>query len=321
MRAIPSFASVLLAAASIAQEPAPAPKPVPTPKPAEPAAEGKPMTWTGVLNEKEFAALHDLKQQKPPAPRGQTIDLAGGKAYLSLPEQGEPPFPGIVVIHEWWGLNDHIRHWADRLAADGYAALAVDLYGGEVATSSDAALAAMKKVDEAKARATLLTAHKFLAADSRVRAQRRGCIGWCFGGGWSLQLALSAPDLDAAVLYYGRLVDAPDQLAAIQAPVLGVFGNRDASIPPKAVDAFAQAMEKAGKDCRILRYDADHAFANPSGAHYDAENAGKAWAEVREFLDAHLRRPAKAPADKPGKSEKPGTSEKPGKSDKAQPGK
>ncbi len=250
------------------------------------------MGWTGVLDEKEFAALHDLKQEQPPPPRGAMVDVAGNQAYLSRPERGEPPFPAVVVIHEWWGLNDHIRHWADRLAADGYAALAVDLYGGAVAKTRDEARTAMQAVDEDKARAALLAAHEFLAADPRVRAARRGCIGWCFGGGWSLRLAMAAPDLDAAVIYYGRLVDDADQLAAIRAPVLGVFADRDTAIPPESVTKFAAAMAKAGKDCRILRYDADHAFANPSGAHYDAASAEKAWAEVRAFLARHLRPPA-----------------------------
>ena len=92
---------------------------------------------TGSISEEQFMALHDLTTEKAPAPKGEMIDLAGGRAYLSLPEKAQAPLPGIVVIHEWWGLNDHIKHWADRLAAEGYAALAVDLYGGKVATESE----------------------------------------------------------------------------------------------------------------------------------------------------------------------------------------
>ena len=117
--------------------------------------------------------------------------------------------------------------------------------------------------------------------NTRVKATRRACIGWCFGGGWSLQLALHEPKLDAAVIYYGRLVDDVEQLRGIRAPVLGIFGDKDRGIPPTAVDAFAKAMEQAGRDCRIVSYDADHAFANPSGANYDQANATKAWTEVR----------------------------------------
>ena len=79
---------------------------------------------TGPLSEEQFKALHELSGETPPAPRGETIDLAGSKAYLTLPEGATAPVPGIVVIHEWWGLNDHIRHWSDRLASLGYAAVA-----------------------------------------------------------------------------------------------------------------------------------------------------------------------------------------------------
>jgi carboxymethylenebutenolidase len=194
-----------------------------------------------------------------------------------------------VAAPEWWGLNDHIRHFTDRLAADGYAALAVDLYGGKVATTPEQALETMKKVDDAKAREILGAAHRFLAEDARVKAKRRGVIGWCFGGGWSLQQAIMQPDLDAAVIYYGRLETDPKVLAKIEAPVLGVFGNEDDGIPPAAVDAFAAAMKQAGESLELHRYDAPHAFANPSSGNYDTKAAEAAYAEVRAFFGEHLR--------------------------------
>jgi carboxymethylenebutenolidase len=255
----------------------------------EPEPEPLAMTNTGILSEQEFAALHELTDAKPPAPKGIEIELAGTKAYLSLPEGATAPLPGVVVIHEWWGLNDHVRHWTDRLAADGYAALAVDLYGGKVATTPEQALETMKKVDDAKARKLLTAAHRFLAEDPRVKAPKRGVIGWCFGGGWSLQQAIMQPDLDAAVIYYGRLDTDPKVLAKITAPVMGVFGNQDEGIPPAAVDAFAKAMKEAGESLELHRYDAPHGFANPSGAHYDAKAAEDAWGHVRAFFAAQLR--------------------------------
>src|SRR5262249_58836464 len=92
--------------------------------------------WTGTVSEEQFKALHELKTGAAPELHGQMIDLAGGKAYLSLPPDAKPPLPGVVVIQEWWGLNDHIKHWADRLASEGYAALAVDLYGGQIAATA-----------------------------------------------------------------------------------------------------------------------------------------------------------------------------------------
>ena len=254
----------------------------------EDAAAPTQTTWTGVLDEASFAALHQLKEGDAPELHGETIDLAGGEAYLSLPP-GEGPFPGVVVIHEWWGLNDHVRHWTDRLAADGYAAVAVDLYGGEVAADPDGARKLMGSVDEAAAAETLAAAHGFLAADPRIQAPRRGVIGWCFGGGWSLRHALGTADLDAAVIYYGRLETDPVKLGAIEASLLGVFGNEDQGIPPAAVDGFVRALEGAGKSIELHRYDAPHAFANPSSGRYDAASAEDAWGHVRRFLATQLK--------------------------------
>ena len=247
------------------------------------------MGWTGVLSEDEFAKLHEMKAGAAPKLHGEMIRLpSGDAAYLSLPK-GEGPFPAVTVIHEWWGLNGHIKHWADRLAAAGYAALAVDLYGGRTAAQPKDAMGLMKAVDAEKAAATLASAHRFLKEDARVRATKRGAIGWCFGGAWSLNMAMAHPDLDAAVIYYGRLVTDPEQLQAIQAPLLGVFGNQDQGIPPAKVDEFEAALRTADREHRILRYDANHAFANPSSARYAAEPAAEAWKQVQGFLQAELR--------------------------------
>ncbi|HEX5137654.1 MAG TPA: dienelactone hydrolase family protein [Planctomycetota bacterium] len=250
-------------------------------KPAEPSP-------TGGLSEEQFKALHQLTDKKAPEPKGKMIDLDGTRAYLSLP-QGKPPFPGVIVIHEWWGLNGHIQHWADRLAADGYAALAVDLYGGQVAENRDDAMRFMKAVDGEKALGVLKRAHTFLKDDASVKAEKRGCIGWCFGGGWSLRTAIAVPDLDAAVMYYGQPVLDLAELKKIRAPLLGIFANRDGSITPEQVDAFEKALASAGVKHKILRYDADHAFANPSGARYDEKAAAAAWAEARAFLAERLK--------------------------------
>jgi carboxymethylenebutenolidase len=239
---------------------------------------------TGPLSEAQFKALHEEPGAAPTNLKGQMIDLAGGKAYLSLPA-GPGPHPGIVVIHEWWGLNGHIQHWADRLATAGWAALAVDLYSGTVATNRDEAMTAMKAVDPAKAKATLGAAIGFLASDPRISAKTRAVIGWCFGGGWSLQSALAFPDLDGAIVYYGQLESDPAKLAAIKARVLGIFGNQDDGIPPAAVDKFDAALTQAKVTHEIYRYDAPHAFANPSNPKYDEKASADAWSHVRAFLD------------------------------------
>ena len=120
-----------------------------------------PMGWTGVLDEQAFAALHELRQGEAPELFGEEIELGEGRAYLSLPPD-EEPIGALVVIHEWWGLNANIKHWSDRLAADGYIALAVDLYGGEVATTRDEAMGLMQGADEDSAMAVLLEAHRYL---------------------------------------------------------------------------------------------------------------------------------------------------------------
>lgn len=255
--------------------------------------------WTGDVSEEEFVRLHRLTDREAPPPRGETVELDGSRAYLSLPE-GEPPHAAVLVIHEWWGLNDHIRHWTDRLAADGYAALAVDLYGGETADTPERAMELMRRVDPAAALEALRRAARFLDEDPRVRAPRRAVIGWCFGGGWALEAALSIEGWDAVVMYYGRPVTDPERLRSLDAPLLGIFGNEDDSIPPARVDEFEAALRDAGVTHRILRFDAPHAFANPSGDRYDQEAAGRAWEAVRAFLREHLGGERSASGARPG---------------------
>jgi carboxymethylenebutenolidase len=239
---------------------------------------------TGPLSEAEFKALHAPPTAGPEKVEGETIDIKGTKAYLSLPT-GKGPFPAIIVIHEWWGLNPNIEHWADRLASAGWAAIAVDLYGGAVTTTPDEAMAAMKAVDPVKAKATIKAAIDFAGSDPRIAATKRAVIGWCFGGGWSLQSALAFPELDGAIMYYGQLETDPAKLAAFKGKLLGVFGNKDKGIPPEAVAKFDAALSAAKVEHEIHQYDAEHAFANPSNPKYDETSAADAWTHVLAFLD------------------------------------
>lgn len=244
---------------------------------------------TGGLSEAEFKKLHELRGDKAPAPKGEMIEIPGAKAYLSLPKGAKPPLPGIVVIHEWWGLNEHIKHWTDRLADEGYAALAVDLYGGKVADNPNDAMKYMRAVDQKAALDICKYAEMFLRDDGRIQAQKTACIGWCFGGGQSLQMALNIPTLSAVVIYYGQPVYDLAKLKAIQAPMLAIFGNKDRSFTPERVNRFEKALKEAGRTYQILRYDANHAFANPSSARYDQKAATEAWKHVREFLAKNLK--------------------------------
>lgn len=209
--------------------------------------------------------------------------------YFSAPSDVFEPLPAIIVIHEWWGLNDNVRAMADRLAGEGYMVLAVDLYSGQTADSPERARALMLEVveDPEAARENIRSAHAFLAATG---APRIASLGWCFGGGWSLSTAQLFPDeLDAAVIYYGQVTDDEDRLRPIGAPILGLFGAEDTGIQVESVLAFRAALERLRKEHEIHIYPGvGHAFANPTGTNYNADAATDAWARTIEFLGNHL---------------------------------
>ena len=218
------------------------------------------------------------------------IDGKQVEGFLAMPFEAKGPYPGIIVIHEWWGLNDNVRSMARQLAAEGYAALAVDLYEGEYGEDRAAALALMKKSQGQRARLeeNLRQAHAFLK--DAQNSPKIGTIGWCFGGGWSLATALLFPqEIDATVIYYGRLVTEKQALAPLRAPILGHFASEDKGIPLSSVRAFESALQELNKPVTIYVYEgADHAFANPSGTRYDAAAAQAAWKRTLAFLAAHL---------------------------------
>ncbi|MGH8372600.1 MAG: dienelactone hydrolase family protein [Gammaproteobacteria bacterium] len=223
-----------------------------------------------------------------------TVNGKPVRGYLSRPVNAKGSLPGIIVIHEWWGLNDNIRHMADRLAGEGYVALAVDLYGGKAATTPTDAEALMKAVfaDTAAARTNLQQAYAYL--HDTAHAPRIGVIGWCFGGGWSLQTALLLPDnIAATVMYYGRPVDDVAALSKLKMPLIGFFGEEDHGITVKDVQAFQQALKQAGVKAEIHEYPhAGHAFANPSGKNYQADAAKDAWRRTVSFFARYLKRGA-----------------------------
>jgi carboxymethylenebutenolidase len=159
-----------------------------------------------------------------------------------------------------------------------------------VATTPDEALAAMKAVAPEVALERMSAGVERLKGDARVLPLKVGVIGWCFGGAQALSLALARADLAVAVIYYGRLVTDPERLRSIGAKVIGIFGTRDRSIPQETVDAFERGLEQAGVVHEVHRFDADHAFANPSNARaYQSASAAEAWSRVRAFLARHLR--------------------------------
>jgi carboxymethylenebutenolidase len=218
-----------------------------------------------------------------------TVDGRKVSGYLAYPADHPTGLPGLIVIHEWWGLNDNVETMARMLARSGYSALAVDLYGGKVAEAPDAARALMEGVKQAGANSNLEQAYAYL--ESERKAPRIGVIGWCFGGGWSLQTALLLPDkIDATVIYYGRLVSDRDRLAALKMPILAFFGAEDQSIPVADVRAFESTLKDLGKDVEVHVYDgAGHAFANPSGTRYQPEAAKDAWERTQAFFAKYLQ--------------------------------
>jgi carboxymethylenebutenolidase len=213
------------------------------------------------------------------------------KGILYTP-QGKGPFPGIIVIHEWWGLNDWVKEQASKLADQGYAALAVDLYRGKVATTPEEAHEIMRGVPADRAARDLHAAFEFLQAQPNVRKDRIASIGWCMGGGYSLDVALAEPTLTAAVINYGRLATDPAAVAKIHAAVLGNFGGQDKGIPPEDVKKFEQQLKKDGKKADIKIYpDAGHAFENPNNkSGYRAEDAADAWQRTVSFLEENLKK-------------------------------
>lgn len=246
------------------------------------------------------------RQHETPAPASagaqgvpileQTLAYGEGRrsnhvGYLAMPQDAAEPPPGIIVIHEWWGLNDDVKALTRRLAGEGYVALAVDLYGGKTATTPDVADTLMSDVyaDPDAARRNLQQAYDYL--EKYAFAPRIATIGWDLGGGWSLQTALQYPGaLDAAVMYYGQVFTDRDRLAPLNVPLLGFFGREDKSIPVREVQEFRSTLLDLGKNAEVLIVPrADHAFATPSSGNYNAEAANEAWATTLAFLERHLK--------------------------------
>jgi carboxymethylenebutenolidase len=246
---------------------------------------------------------HDAPTPTPAAEQAPAVpvleqELAYGEGarsnlvgYLAMPQDAAEPLPGIIVIHEWWGLNDNIKAMTRRLAGEGYVALAVDLYGGATAETPEAAQALMSALlaGPDAARNNLSQAYDYL--EKYAFAPRIASIGWCLGGGQSLQTALQYPDaLDAMVMYYGQVVTDPARLEPLNVPVLGFFGSEDESIPVRDVQQLRSTLKDLGKNAEVLIVvGADHAFANPSGGNYNEQAANEAWATTLAFLERHLK--------------------------------
>lgn len=229
------------------------------------------------------------------AVEGKPISYKSGdetvRALLYTPS-GKGPFPALIVIPEWWGLNDWVKEQASKFADEGYVALAFDVYRGKVATTPDEAHELMRGMPEDRVKRDLHGAFEFLQSQPNVKKNRIGAIGWCMGGGLSLDVALQEPDLAADVINYGHLATDPESLKKINAPILGSFGGKDRGIPPDDVHKFEQALKQLGKKVEIKIYpDAGHAFENPNNKEgYRPEDAADARKRTLDFLAANLKK-------------------------------
>jgi carboxymethylenebutenolidase len=214
-------------------------------------------------------------------PDGETL-----MGYLVRPS-GEPK-PAVVVIQEWWGLNDHIKDVANRFAEQGYVALAPDLYKGVVATEPDEAMKLVMELDMAEAAREIQHAIDFLQGQDYVAGEKVGIVGFCMGGGLALQTALAEDNLGAAVAFYGRPL-APDQAGQVKAPVLGLYGAADQGIPVADVQTMEKGLADAGIQHEVQIYDgAGHAFFNDTAQSYNEAAATDAWQRTLAWFQEHL---------------------------------
>jgi carboxymethylenebutenolidase len=230
------------------------------------------------------------------APREESVTFPGGSGKgmgLLVTPEGKGPFPAVLVIQEWWGMDEWMKNRARALAKEGYVALAVDLYHGKSTNKEEEAHQLMMGLDRGQALQDLAGAFNFLASRPDVRKERIGTLGFCMGGMYALVLATQEPRLAAVVAYYGLPPTDPAAIARIKAPVMGNYGAKDQGPSPEQVRTFETEMKKDGKTIDVKLYDgAGHAFANennPWGGYREAA-ARDAWSRTTRFLDANLKK-------------------------------
>jgi carboxymethylenebutenolidase len=210
------------------------------------------------------------------------------RGYLSTPGGGKGP--GVIVLPEWWGLVPHIKDVADRFAREGFVALAPDLYHGESASSPDEAGKLMMALDIGRAEKDLRGAVKYLLNHEAVEGTKVGTVGFCMGGVLSLYAASKNEQVGACVIFYGIHPKVEPDLENLRAPVLGLYAERDESVPPAAVRELESKLKALGKRAEMHIYPGmDHAFFNDTRPEvYDEEAASDAWRRTVEFFRQHL---------------------------------
>jgi carboxymethylenebutenolidase len=225
-----------------------------------------------------------------------TFEASGApvKAFLARPE-GDGPFPAVVVIHEWWGLTDWVKQNAERLAGDGYAALAVDLYDGKATSDPGEAHELMRALDQAEGVAKLKGAVAYLETQAFVAKDRPvGAIGWCMGGGYARELAQADAKVGPTVICYGSVTTEDASVAKLRGDgksVLGIFGADDRGIPADKVKQFGAKLEGQGTPVDLHIYEkAGHGFMRPGGDQHNAEAARDAWTRIEAFFAENLKK-------------------------------
>jgi carboxymethylenebutenolidase len=236
-----------------------------------------------------FANLHISPMNVNPTDLAGTMiqfDAAdGNKANAYFIPAKKKSNKWLIVIQEWWGLNDNIKMEADQYFKDlgDMNVIAVDMYDGKVAATPDSAMKLMRGADMNRMTAIIQGAIKHAGSKASIYS-----VGWCFGGMWSLQTAiLAGPQAKGSVMYYGRPETNMEKLKSIQCDIIGFFGNKDQAPSPAMVNAFEQNMKEAGKNLNINRYDAGHGFANPSNPSFNAAAKTDSYAKAISFLKAH----------------------------------
>ncbi|HEY9398676.1 MAG TPA: dienelactone hydrolase family protein [Nitrososphaeraceae archaeon] len=261
--------------------------------------------YMGLL-EVEAGSSTNVSQLDTSADTGNTAKLQNktveyfqdAQGYLVYPVSSNDTIskklPAVVMIHEWWGLNENIKDMANLLAKQGFVVLAADLYKGEVANNQERAMELVQAArnNQNISNSNLQSAVKYLASLPNVDSTKISSLGWCFGGGQSLQLALNSQDhpLAATILYYGTpLVTDNASLTKIKWPVLGIFGDKDQGIPVEEVNQFRTSLDQSGITNEIHIYEGvGHAFANPSGDNYAPKETEDAWQKTLSFLKKYV---------------------------------
>lgn len=245
--------------------------------------------FASLADDPTFRAKHDLVSYTHENAKGEEItfdtsDGQQGSAYYLAAKGNSNQY--LLVIHEWWGLNDHIKREAERLHKDldNVHVMALDIYDGKVATSRELAQQYMQSVTTDRAKAIIDGAIQHAGDNAEIAT-----IGWCFGGGWSLRATILADEQAiGCVMYYGMPVQNMEEIKEIETDVLGIFAEYDGYITPKVVEEFEQQMKEADKDIEVHMYEADHGFANPSGSRYDEDAAKDAYDKTLAFLKERL---------------------------------